>query len=157
MLIVLSTWCKWGCKLTVASQRGWEGCSRGWEGDAVGTDRDRHTGGDQATGDLYTGLRSLDFILLATNSKNWVFIFHIVCWGWQRKTPTFTRASEEDVAPHRQGQEPWWKESAARLAGLPGDHVKSKPREARGRLCSALLVGRWERCDCPSFADTASR
>lgn len=74
-----------GCSLTVAPQRG-------WEGDAGGTDRDRHTGGDQAAGGLYTGLRSSDFILPATNSKNWAFILHILCWGWQRKTPTFTRA-----------------------------------------------------------------
>lgn len=127
MLIVLSTRCKCGCSLTIAPQRGWHGCSRVWEGDAVGTDRDKHTGRDQATGDLYTGLRSLDFFLLAMNSKNPAFLLHIMCWGWRRKTSTFTRASKEDITPHRQEQEPWWTESAARLAQLPAEHVKSKP------------------------------
>ncbi|KAF3826867.1 hypothetical protein GH733_009392, partial [Mirounga leonina] len=56
-------------------------------------------------------------------SDNPAFLLHIVCWGWRRKTSTFTRASKEDITPHRQEQEPWWTESAARLAQLPAEHT----------------------------------
>lgn len=80
----------------------------------------------RATGDLYTGLRSLDLFWLAMNSKNQAFILHFMCWGWWRKTPPFTRASKEEGVPPGQEQEPWGKEAASRLAQFPEELMKGK-------------------------------